>query len=221
MAIKTTPTDFMPGSKIISGDVDKEFQDIYDDLLDLDLRVNARLPTSGGTMTGKLTLDGNPTSALHAVPKQYLEGKTLKAWIHPAWSNTGWGGVGYFSGVKLRHGYNEYGYGGATSIRGCASATIIYPIVISAGSGNIKYEVNAYWASDGEVYNQHWNTEWPVAKSLTSFRVHKLAGVSLSSCPSDDDIITASLYRKGLDAEDTLSNDVLLIGFLVNYTGSL
>jgi len=31
------------------------------------------LPLTGGTMTGKITLDGNPTVALHAVPKQYVD----------------------------------------------------------------------------------------------------------------------------------------------------
>ena len=31
------------------------------------------LPKSGGTMTGKIVLDGNPSSALHAAPKQYVD----------------------------------------------------------------------------------------------------------------------------------------------------
>jgi len=31
------------------------------------------LALAGGTMTGKITLDGNPTLALHAVPKQYAD----------------------------------------------------------------------------------------------------------------------------------------------------
>ena len=31
------------------------------------------LPKAGGTMTGKITLDGDPTSALHAVTKQYVD----------------------------------------------------------------------------------------------------------------------------------------------------
>lgn len=39
---------------------------------------NAALPKSGGTMTGKLTLDGNPTSALHAAPKQYVDSIAAK-----------------------------------------------------------------------------------------------------------------------------------------------
>lgn len=50
------------------------------------ISVTASDPTkvnkSGDTMTGKLTLDGNPTSALHAVPKQYVDGLgNVKAWV--------------------------------------------------------------------------------------------------------------------------------------------
>lgn len=33
----------------------------------------ARLQLSGGTMTGKITLDGNPVNDLHAAPKQYVD----------------------------------------------------------------------------------------------------------------------------------------------------
>lgn len=34
---------------------------------------SAFIPVSGGTMTGPLTLSGDPTNALHAVPKQYVD----------------------------------------------------------------------------------------------------------------------------------------------------
>ena len=35
--------------------------------------LNAKLNLAGGTMTGKITLDGDPTQALHAVTKQYVD----------------------------------------------------------------------------------------------------------------------------------------------------
>lgn len=35
--------------------------------------LNSKLNLSGGTMTGKITLDGDPTQALHAVTKQYVD----------------------------------------------------------------------------------------------------------------------------------------------------
>jgi hypothetical protein len=36
--------------------------------------LDAKLSLAGGTMTGKITLDGDPTQALHAVTKQYVDG---------------------------------------------------------------------------------------------------------------------------------------------------
>lgn len=38
---------------------------------------NGRLPLSGGTMTGPLTLSGDPTEDLQAAPKQYVDQKVL------------------------------------------------------------------------------------------------------------------------------------------------
>jgi hypothetical protein len=35
--------------------------------------LNSKLNLAGGTMTGKITLDGDPTQALHAVTKQYVD----------------------------------------------------------------------------------------------------------------------------------------------------
>ena len=37
------------------------------------------LPKAGGTMTGKITLDGDPSAALHAAPKQYVDTMLPKA----------------------------------------------------------------------------------------------------------------------------------------------
>ena len=36
-------------------------------------QLDAKLSLSGGTMTGKITLDGDPTQALHAVSKEYVD----------------------------------------------------------------------------------------------------------------------------------------------------
>lgn len=61
---------------------------------------NAALPKSGGTMTGALTLSGNPTSNLHAATKQYVDSnKYTHPSTHPASMITGlsdvMSGLGY------------------------------------------------------------------------------------------------------------------------------
>ncbi|KQZ31572.1 hypothetical protein ASD50_14985 [Mesorhizobium sp. Root552] len=42
-----------------------------------DSRITGALQRSGGTMTGKITLDGDPSSNLHAGTKQYIDGQDL------------------------------------------------------------------------------------------------------------------------------------------------
>lgn len=50
-----------------TADTDKPISNAVQTALD------AKLALGGGTMTGKITLDGNPTQALHAVTKQYVD----------------------------------------------------------------------------------------------------------------------------------------------------
>jgi hypothetical protein len=40
-----------------------------------DSRITGALQRSGGTMTGKITLDADPSSNLHAATKQYVDGQ--------------------------------------------------------------------------------------------------------------------------------------------------
>lgn len=49
-------------------DLDESGKVSSDQLPDMDY-----LPLEGGTMTGPLTLNGNPTEQLHAVPKKYVD----------------------------------------------------------------------------------------------------------------------------------------------------
>ena len=46
---------------------------------DIRTKADAALPKSGGTMTGNLTLKGDPTSNLHAATKQYVDNKSSSA----------------------------------------------------------------------------------------------------------------------------------------------
>jgi hypothetical protein len=41
---------------------------------------STKLPLAGGTLTGALTLPANPSSALQAAPKQYVDGLTERTW---------------------------------------------------------------------------------------------------------------------------------------------
>lgn len=47
-------------------------------------QLNAKLSLSGGTMTGAITLSGDPTQALHAVTKQYADSISAGLHVHEA-----------------------------------------------------------------------------------------------------------------------------------------
>jgi hypothetical protein len=51
---------------------------------DTQTALDAKLGLSGGTMTGKITLDGDPSQALHAATKQYVDNISAGLHVHEA-----------------------------------------------------------------------------------------------------------------------------------------
>lgn len=61
-----------------TADLDKPISNATQTALD------AKLSLSGGTMTGKITLDGDPSQALHAATKQYVDNLAAGLHVHEA-----------------------------------------------------------------------------------------------------------------------------------------
>lgn len=61
-----------------TADLDKPISNAVQSALD------AKLSLSGGTMTGKITLDGDPSQALHAATKQYVDNLAAGLHVHEA-----------------------------------------------------------------------------------------------------------------------------------------
>ena len=89
-------------------------------------RVNEKVPLSGGTMTGRLTLSANPTSSLHAATKSYVDSAVGALpdiiWVgtttNPAATYGQYSSSVYPSGtvIAMTYNFNEsyyYGNGGA------------------------------------------------------------------------------------------------------------
>ena len=75
--------DFATRSNVVS-------QDAIAQALAAVATANAALPKAGGTMTGPIVLSGNPTAALQAAPKQYIDAAdaVLQADINTRWNKT-------------------------------------------------------------------------------------------------------------------------------------
>lgn len=62
---------------------------------------NEKLSLSGGTMTGALTLAGNPTANLHPATKQYVDNKHRSYTVSISNSWSAYSGGGYYKTVSV------------------------------------------------------------------------------------------------------------------------
>jgi hypothetical protein len=103
------------------------------------------LPTAGGTMTGPLTLSGNPTAPLQATAKQYVdESVSVKADLVAGLVPTGELGSGTASSLNCLLGSGAWGPCGSS-----ANATAIQSVPVGAGAPT-NGQVLTYSASAGQ-----------------------------------------------------------------------
>ncbi len=140
------------------------------------------LPVAGGTMTGTLTLNGNPVAALQAAPKEYVDAAfassaTLIAGLVPAAElGTGTANVGT---CLLGNGtWGACGTGGGTgnvSTAPAASQIITQPVGTQFGVNNVNGA--RYVTLAPSAYNWSQNISGTITGGTQ-------ATVTLSSCPS-------------------------------------
>lgn len=128
---------------------------------------NAKLDKSGGTMTGAITLAGDPTQALHAATKQYVDnnsgGGTLTELVRFTSSGT-------FNPSTYPSKDNRYlvymvggGGGGGEKSGGGAGATVVAPMVIDTsititiGAGGAGRTGNNYGVNGGNTVVGEFN----------------------------------------------------------------
>jgi len=104
--------------------------------------LNAKLNLAGGTMTGKITLDGDPTQALHAATKQYVDnlaaGLHIHEAAHAATSNT----LAVLSGGTVTYSNGTDGVG-ATLTLGTALTSLDGHSLTNGDRILVKNEANA------------------------------------------------------------------------------
>lgn len=113
---------------------------------------NAALPKSGGTMTGNLTLKGNPTSNLHAATKQYVDNEIVKVnnkIVQPNWNQMDETATDY---IKNK---THYAIGGGVILE---EQTLISEEDISCNKVSIPIAENPFeGVSIGDSYDIYFN----------------------------------------------------------------
>lgn len=98
------------------------------------------------------------------------------------------------------------------------SGMTVKAVVIAQGaSGNLYGLQNATYGADGEAYNTHTVSGSLAAVALTSDQRKTVYSMSLTDAAVGD-LVAVEFFRDGNDALDTVSADVYLMGFLVEYT---
>jgi hypothetical protein len=104
----------------------------------LDLKLNL----AGGTMTGKITLDGDPTQALHAATKAYVDNLSAGLHIHEAVNAATSNTLAVLSGGSVTYNNGTDGVG-ATLTLGTALTTLDGYTLVNGDRVLVKNEANA------------------------------------------------------------------------------
>jgi hypothetical protein len=119
-----------------TSDVDKPISSATQTALD------AKLALAGGTMTGKITLDGDPTQALHAATKAYVDNLSAGLHIHEAVNAATSNTLAVLSGGSVTYNNGTDGVG-ATLTLGTALTTLDGYTLVNGDRVLVKNEATA------------------------------------------------------------------------------
>lgn len=141
------------------------------------------LPVAGGTMTGTLTLNGNPVAPLQAAPKEYVDtafasaATLIAGLVPPAELGTGTANAGTCLLGNGTWGACGTGSGGTgnVSTTPAASQNIVQPVGTEFGANNVNGE--RYVTLAPSAYNWSQNISGTITGGTQ-------ATVTLSTCPA-------------------------------------
>ena len=144
--------------------------------------------------------------------------RTAKIWIPCTNATDGLDLNSGVSGGKLTDGAYKFGYANFCVPEDFVSSGVIKAVVSPDGTGNMKYGVTCYYAANGQSQSTHYNSSGSQTEGVSIDFFNVLAGsVSLTSLAKGD-YISILIYRHGEDANDTVNADVILPGFVFEYT---
>lgn len=97
------------------------------------------------------------------------------------------------------------------------STLTVTPIVQPGGTGNLRWNQNAWAGAVGESFQNHNHATADNTLAVTGNQINALTALSVSSAAAGD-YISLQLTRFGDNAADTISNYMMLTGWLVSYT---
>lgn len=190
---------------------------------------------TGDTLSGALTLAGNPSSALHAVPRQYVTGRQT-VWVpagamRPRSSNpcgslvsaavgAGQADLTYLSfdpsstqyaqfSIAMPKGWNE----------GTVSAQFVWS---GGGSGNCVWGLQAAAYGDGDAMAVSFGTAQEVVDSYIGVNVMSISAetgaITIGNTPAELDTVVFQVYRNAPHASDTMSTANALLGVRLYFT---
>lgn len=204
---------------------------------------NGALQKSGGTMTGAITLAGDASSALHAVPKQQLDAAIAAVengkqtiWV-PAVAfvarNTNGATPGTVETATNKVMVKSLDFDAAVqehaqiSIRMPKSwdegtVTAQFEWSHGSGSGNVVWGIQAVAISHDDPVDSAFGTGVVVLSTSTAvgdkMTSPETGAVTVAGTPQAGDLVVFQVYRQATDGNDTLAADARLHGVSIFYT---
>ena len=98
----------------------------------------------------------------------------------------------------------------------------LHPVVGPHGTGNMRWIAFCNFCADGELYNAHSNVSAQQTTAVTNNRLSVLPDMSaLLAGVTINDLIGLGFQRQGNDVLDTVDEDVILLGWLIEYTADM
>lgn len=202
----------------------------------LSKKTHDRLGLDHGTLSGKDDDDHtqyyNATrhtkavhNALDIAPASHGADKhtdrTRNMWLIPNYGTDGLGIIWEYSGAKLTDGATHSGYATKVSPKDFVSGGVLKAVVISEGSGNLVFYLDAHFAINGGDPAEHDLSTGEITEAIVANKMEVLANTLELTALSNADIIGARFIRGGAEAGDTVDANVFLIGFILEYLGDM
>lgn len=159
-----------------------------------------------------------PIPASHAADKH--TDRTRKIWVPVSYATDGMSLFGSYAMGQMTDGNTRNCAGTITVPADFVSSGVMKCHVTPISTGNLRYEVRAMYAANGQSYATHTNVGGAQTQALSNGIMFELPSLSLASLAAGD-VIGLRIERDGGNALDTMGTSVYCPGFLFEYTADM